>query len=59
MAITHIKKWGNSQGIRIPRSILEQLNLQVDDVVEITMDNGRLILSPIRRMTYSLDELLS
>ena len=59
MAITHIKKWGNSFGIRIPQSILAQLNLQADGEVEIILENGRLILLPVKSSTYSLDELLS
>jgi antitoxin MazE len=60
MAITHIKKWGNSFGVRIPQGLLAQLNLQADGEVEIILENGRLILLPVvKRASYSLDELLS
>jgi len=33
-----LKKWGNSLGIRIPKNILEALNLDVDSFLEITAD---------------------
>jgi antitoxin MazE len=56
--ITQIKKWGNSYGVRIPQSLLAQLNLQADGEIELLLENGRLILSPVRS-TPSLDELLS
>ena len=59
MAISHIKKWGNSFGIRIPQSLLAQLNLQAGGAVEIILENGRLILAPVKSTEYSLDDLLS
>ena len=30
-----IKTWGNSQGIRIPKNILEKLGLHVSDTLQI------------------------
>lgn len=39
-----IIKIGNSQGIRIPKPVLEQAGLAAE--VEIEVQNGRLILSP-------------
>ena len=59
MITTHIRKWGNSLAIRFPQSLLAQLNLQVDEEVEISLEEGRLILSPVKRPKYKLDELLS
>jgi antitoxin MazE len=38
---------------------LAQLNLQVNEEVEIRLDEGRLILSPVKKPKYSLDELLA
>jgi antitoxin MazE len=59
MITTHIRKWGNSLAIRFPQSILAQLNLQADAEVEMSVDEGRLILSPVRKPKYTLDELLA
>jgi antitoxin MazE len=59
MVITHIKKWGNSLAIRFPQSLLAQLNLKEDGEVEIKIEEGRLILSPVKKPKYTLDELLA
>ena len=39
-----IRSWGNSQGIRIPKEILEQLQLKVSDVLDISVENGTIVL---------------
>ena len=59
MITTYIRKWGNSLAIRLPQSLLAQLNLQIDGVVEISLEEGRLILSPVKKPSYTLDELLA
>ena len=40
---THLVKIGNSQGVRIPKPLLEQVGLSGE--VQIEVDNDRLILS--------------
>ena len=59
MITTYIRKWGNSLAIRLPQSLLAQLNLQIDGEVEISLEEGRLILSPVKKPGYTLDELLA
>ncbi len=39
-----IRAWGNSQGIRIPKDILEKLNLKVSDVLDIEIENDSIVL---------------
>jgi antitoxin MazE len=39
-----IKAWGNSQGIRIPKDILDKLGIQVSDVLELDVKNDTIIL---------------
>lgn len=41
---TTIKAWGNSQGIRIPKEILSQAGVSVDDVMDISVMDGKIIL---------------
>ena len=56
---TTIQKWGNSQGVRLPKSILEELLLQENDPVEITTDNDVIIIKKPtrkRRARVSLEE---
>ena len=33
-----IQKWGNSDGIRIPSSILKSLNIKTNDIINIDDD---------------------
>ena len=39
-----IKSWGNSQGIRIPKEILEKMQLKVSDVLNIEVENDTIVL---------------
>lgn len=44
-----IQKWGNSQGIRIPKSVLEQAGLRDNDANEISADKDRNIITKSHR----------
>lgn len=59
MAITRIKKWGNSYGIRIPKEQLEKSGFRPDDMVEIHSESGHLTVTPVQKLKYTLDELLA
>ena len=59
MAITRVKKWGNSFGIRIPKENMEELGIKPDDIVEIHSESGHLTITPVQKPRYSLDELLA
>ena len=37
---TIIRKWGNSQGIRLSKEILSQMNLNEDDTIGISIYDG-------------------
>jgi antitoxin MazE len=54
-----IKKWGNSPSVRLPVAIMEAASLSVDDTVDITVEEGRIVIVPVRTKEYSLDALLS
>jgi antitoxin MazE len=45
---------GNSQGIRIPKPLLEQAGLQ--DEVEIEVEGNRLVIFPLRHPRAGWDE---
>jgi len=46
-----IKKWGNSNGLRLPKSVMEYLQIHTEDKVKITQEesNGkkRLIIEAV------------
>jgi antitoxin MazE len=50
-------KWGNSQAVRLPKSILEAAQLTEGDQLEITVENGQIVLQPETRPT--LESLVS
>ena len=55
-------KWGNSLAVRIPKTVAEALKVGVGRRAEIAIENGALVLRPIKRTrrkrTYTLEELL-
>lgn len=48
--ITRIQKWGNSQGIRIGKELLQAMALEVGDSVEVAVGEGTLVVTPARRV---------
>ncbi len=55
-----IGKWGNSLGIRLPKHISEALHLRVKDKVSCVIEDGKLLLEPVRPpKKYTLEELLA
>ena len=41
---TSIVKWGNSQGIRLPKHVLESADLTNNDIVEVIAKDGKIII---------------
>jgi antitoxin MazE len=56
--VTRIQKWGNSLGLRIPKSFAADLEVEAGSTVDIRLENGDLVIRPVRRSRYVLSELL-
>ncbi|KRK63874.1 hypothetical protein FC72_GL001005 [Companilactobacillus tucceti DSM 20183] len=41
---TKISKWGNSNGVRIPQEILDNINIKQNDEVDLIVEKGELII---------------
>lgn len=54
-----IQKWGNSLALRIPKSFAAHSNIEQGSVVDLSLDNGRMIVEPAVEQEYSLEELLA
>lgn len=52
---THIQKWGNSLGLRIPMQVAKQLKLHQGSPVIIEIEKGKIV---IQSPKYSLDMML-
>jgi antitoxin MazE len=53
-----VKKWGNSAAVRIPASVMQATNLDLDEVVDVREEAGRIVIEPVRQKTYELAKLL-
>ena len=54
-----LRKVGGSIMLAVPQVILKQMNLTADANVDLSLKNGKLIIEPIKRPKYTLDELLA
>ena len=52
-----VQKWGNSLGIRIRKSLADQLDLKENSEVDITIKNKTLVVVPCTKR-YTLSSLL-
>jgi antitoxin MazE len=56
-----IQKWGNSQGLRLSRSLLADARLGVGDEVDIRVEDGMMIVMPAKKVRgrYRLEDLVA
>lgn len=54
-----VQKWGNSLALRIPRPFAAEVGLSENTEVELSLEEGRLVVRPRRRVKYDLAELLA
>jgi antitoxin MazE len=53
-----IQKWGNSLAVRIPKAFAAQAQLVPDTVVEISLEDNKIVIAPLVEPELTLDELL-
>ena len=58
---TKIQKWGNSQGLRLAKNVLEDAHLGVGDEVDVAVRDGIIVVAPIRKIRgrYRLEDLVA
>ncbi|MQA91378.1 MAG: AbrB/MazE/SpoVT family DNA-binding domain-containing protein [Gemmatimonas sp.] len=54
-----VQRWGNSLALRIPKAFAAETALESGSEVELTLDAGRLVVTPLERSVYRLDDLLA
>lgn len=59
--MSKIQKWGNSQGLRFTKALLQEAQINVGDEVNVSVENGRIIVEPATKVRgkYDLKELVS
>ena len=54
-----IRKWGNRLAIRIPKAIALEFELHQGSEVDLTLQEGRGVLNPVRPPRYRMEDLLA
>jgi len=56
-----IQKWGNSQGLRLAKHLLEEAHLHVGDQVNVEREGEKIIISPASKVRnrYDIRELVA
>jgi len=54
-----ISKWENSQGLRLPKSVVKDLNLAIGDELKIITKGNKVILEPVtHKKKYNIHDLV-
>ncbi len=56
---TRVQKWGNSLALRIPKSFATEVGLQRESSVEVSLVNGKLVITPVAKPKLTLKQLLA
>ena len=55
-----IQKWGNSQGIRIPKAFLDALGMMENDLVELSRVNDNIVITKVKtEKELTLDDIFA
>ncbi len=55
---TRVRKWGNSLALRIPKAVARDSRLENGSVVNLAVRGGKVVVEPVQKTKYQLDELL-
>ena len=56
---TRVQKWGNSLALRIPKSFADEVGLRKETPVEVSLADGRIVVTPLAGPQPTLEQLLS
>ncbi len=59
--LTKVQKWGNSQGLRLTKTVLQKAQIMVGDAVKVSVEGRTIMIEPVEQVrgTYDLKELVS
>jgi antitoxin MazE len=55
---TTIQKWGNSLAVRIPKAFVKEAHVACGTPVELSVDDGKIVIDPRTEPEYRLQDLL-
>ncbi|MBI2001728.1 MAG: AbrB/MazE/SpoVT family DNA-binding domain-containing protein [candidate division NC10 bacterium] len=56
--VTVVKKWGNSIGIRLPKTVAQEVEINEGSAVAIEAKDGNIIITPVHKRSYQLADLV-
>ncbi len=56
---TIIKKWGNSPALRLSTAVMKSAHLNIDQLVSVKVQKGRIVIEPMVKQEYQLNDLLA
>jgi antitoxin MazE len=56
---TRVQKWGNSLALRIPKSFADEVGLRKESSVEVSLIDGKLVITPVIKPKLTLEQLLA
>ncbi|MFC1853818.1 AbrB/MazE/SpoVT family DNA-binding domain-containing protein [candidate division CSSED10-310 bacterium] len=56
---TQVQKWGNSLALRIPKAFASEAKLSQNSYVELSLVDGKLVVTPITPLSITLEGLLA
>lgn len=54
-----IQKWGNSLALRIPKSFAVESKVEQGSMVEVSLEQGKIIVAPVAEPEFTLEDLLA
>ena len=57
--VTRVQKWGNSQGLRLARHVLENAHIAVGDDVEVVVIKEQIVIKKAARQRFNLTEMVA
>ncbi len=55
---TTIQKWGNSLAVRIPKAFVKEAHVAYGTQVDLSVDDGKIVIDPHAEPEYRLEDLL-
>ena len=57
MSAATLVRWGNGQGVRLNRDVVEDAGIKVGDQLDVQVREGRIVLTPKRVRVISVPDL--
>jgi len=57
--VTKVLKWGNSQGLRLAKHVLERAHISVGDRVEVIAGEEEIVIKKATKRKFDLVEMVS